>query len=197
MDRHPRGPAAGGRDQQAAAHGGGARQAADRPAAGGRGGLRRRTAGAGGHLRPRPADRQLPVPRPDGRRQDGAGQGAGGLPVRRRAGDGPHRHERVRREAQRRAPGGRPARLRRLRGGRPAHRGRAAQAVRRGAAGRGREGPPGGLRHPAPGARRRAAHRRAGPDGRLPQRDPDPHLQHRLAVPGGPEPGRRRPSARP
>src|SRR5690606_22270004 len=63
---------------------------------------------------------------------------------------GPRRHVRVQREAQRGPAGRRPARLRRLRGGRPAHRGRAAPPVQRGAAGRGGEGPPGGLRHPAP-----------------------------------------------
>jgi hypothetical protein len=37
---------------------------------------------------PEPADRLVPVPRPDRRRQDRAGQGAGRVPVRRRAGDG-------------------------------------------------------------------------------------------------------------
>ena len=62
-------------------------------------GVRRRTPRPRRHLRPRPADRLVPVPRPDRRRQDRAGQGARRLPVRRRAGDGPHRHERVRREA--------------------------------------------------------------------------------------------------
>ena len=92
----------------------------------------------------------------------------------------------------RRPAGRRAARLRRLRGGRPAHRGRAAPAVHGGAAGRGREGAPGGLRHPAAGARRRPADRRPGPHGRLPQRDPDPDLQPRLAVPGRPDAGRTR-----
>ena len=58
-------------------------------------GLRRGAPGPGGRVRPGPADRLVPVPRPDRRRQDRAGQGAGRLPVRRRAGDGPHRHERV------------------------------------------------------------------------------------------------------
>ena len=53
--------------------------------------------------------------------------------------------------------------------------GQLTEAVRRrpvlgGAARRGREGPPRGLRHPAAGARRRPAHRRPGPHGRLPQR---------------------------
>ena len=49
------------------------------------------------------------------------------------------------------------------------------------AARRGREGAPRGLRRPAAGARRRPAHRRPGPHGRLPQRDPDPDLEPRLA----------------
>ena len=66
-----------------------------------------------------------------------------------------------------------------LRGGRPADRGGAAAAVLRGAARRGGEGPPGGLRHPAPGAGRRPADRRPGPDRGLPQHDPDPHLEPR------------------
>ena len=56
---------------------------------------------------------------------------------------------------------------------------------------------PRGLRHPAAGARRRPPDRRPGPDGRLPQRDPDPDLQPGLAVPGRPDAGRREPSAKP
>ena len=44
----------------------------------------------------------VPLPRPDRRGQDGAGQVARRLPLRRRAGDGPHRHERVLRAARRR-----------------------------------------------------------------------------------------------
>ena len=83
----------------------------------------------------------------------------------------------------------RPARLRRVRGGRPAHRGGAPPAVLGDPARRGGEGPPGRLRRAAAGARRRPAHRRPGPHGRLPQRDPDPHLQPRLV-------GDRRPDAR-
>ena len=59
--------------------------------------------------------------------------------------------------------------LRRLRRGRPADRGRASASLQRRAARRGREGPPGGLRRPAAGARRRSPHRRPGPHGRLPQ----------------------------
>ena len=65
---------------------------------------------------------------PTGRRQDRARPGARRLPVRRRAGDGPHRHERVHGEALRVAPRRRASGLRRLRGGRPAHRGGAPPA---------------------------------------------------------------------
>ena len=94
LDRHPGRPAAGGRDAEAAAHGGGAGQAADRPDRGGPGGLRRRAPLPRGHRRPGPAHRLVPLPRPDRRRQDRTGQGARRLPLRRRAGHGPHRHER-------------------------------------------------------------------------------------------------------
>ena len=93
---------------------------------------------------------------------------------------------RVRREALGGPARRRPARLRRLRRGRPAHRGGEKAPVHRRAARRGREGAPGGLRRPAPGTRRRQADRRPGPHGRLPQRDPDPHLEPGQPVPGRP-----------
>ena len=48
-------------------------------------------------------DGLVPVPRADRRRQDRAGAGARRVPVRRRARDGAHRHERVPGEAHRRA----------------------------------------------------------------------------------------------
>ena len=48
-----------------------------------------------------PPDRRLPLRRPDGRRQDAAGQGAVEMALRRTARTDPHRHERVRRETQR------------------------------------------------------------------------------------------------
>ena len=190
LDRHPDRPAARGRDRQAAADGGHHRRAAGRPAGRGRGRLRRRTTQPGRDLRPQPPDRLLPVPRPDRRRQDRAGQVAGRLPLRRRARDRAHRHERVLREALGLPAGRRPSRLRRLRRGRPAHRGRAASALQRGAARRGREGAPGGLRHPAAGARRRPADRRPGPHRRLPQHAADPDQQPGLGLPRRPDPGR-------
>ena len=77
---------------------------------------------------PQPAERLVPVPRPDRRGQDRAVQGAGRVPVRHRGGDGAHRHVRVHGEALRGAPDRRAAGLCRLRGGRLPDRGRAPQA---------------------------------------------------------------------
>ena len=154
-------------------------------------GQRRRTTLACRDRRPQPAHRLVPLPRADRHRQDRAGQVAGRLPLRRRARDRAHRHERVRREALGLPSRRSPARLRRLRRGRPADRGRAPASLQRRAARRGREGPPGGLRHPAAGARRRSPHRRPGPHGRLPQHAADPDLQPGLQLPGRPDAGAR------
>jgi ATP-dependent Clp protease ATP-binding subunit ClpB len=63
---------------------------------------------------PQPAARELPVPRPDRRRQDRAHQGARRLPVRRRQRHGPHRHERIHGKARGIAPDRRAAGLCRL-----------------------------------------------------------------------------------
>ena len=52
-----------------------------------------RCAGPGRRGRPGSSHRFLPVPGPDRRGQDRAGQGAGRVPVRRRAGHDPDRHE--------------------------------------------------------------------------------------------------------
>ncbi len=103
----------------------------DRPGRGGRGGLERAAPLTRRALGPEPADRQLPLPRPDRRRQDRARPGPGRVHVRLRAGDDPDRHVRVHGEALRRAADRRPARLRRLRGGRPAHRGSPPPPLRR------------------------------------------------------------------
>ena len=113
-----------------------------------------------------------------------------GLPVRRRARDGPHRHERVHGEVRRVAPRRGASRLRRLRGGRPADRGRPAAAVPGDPAGRDREGAPGRVQRPAPGPRRRAAHRQPGPHGGLQEHRRDHDQQHRQPA----DPGVRRPA---
>ena len=138
------------------------------------------------------AARQLPVPRPDRRRQDRAGARARRVPVRRRAGDGPHRHVGVPGEAHRVAHDRRAARLRRLRRGRPADRSGAAPAVRGRAVRRDREGAPRGAERPAPAARRRPADRRQGPHGRLQE-----HRRHHDVEPRqrSSSPSARRPKA--
>ena len=122
---------------------------------------------------------------PDRRRQDRAGARARRVPVRRRARDGAHRHERVPGAAHGLAPGRRAARLRRLRGGRAADRGGPAPAVQRDPARRDREGAPRRVQRPAAAAGRRPAHRRPGPDGRLPEHDRDHDVEPRLGVSSG------------
>ena len=118
LDRHPGRPDDGGRARETSRHG---RRAAPRGDRSGRGNRRgvgrsppvtRRTAG------PQPPARQLPVPRPDRRRQDRADQGARPLPVRRSRRDGSPRHERVHGEALGQPPDRRAAGLCRLRRGR-------------------------------------------------------------------------------
>ena len=152
--------------------------------------VRRARAGPQGSA---PTHRLVPVPGPDGRRQDRARPGARPVHVRRRPGDGPDRHERVHGEVRGLAAGRRPARLRRLRGGRPADRGRPAAAVPGRAARRDREGAPGRVQRPAPGARRRAAHGLAGPHGRLQEHRRDHDQQRRQ--PADPVVRRRSPTA--
>ena len=108
-----------------------------------------------------------------------AGPGA----VRLRGQHGAARHVRVPGAPHRQPADGRTARLRRLRGGRPADRGRAPQALLGGPVRRDREGPPGRVQHAAADPRRRAADRRAGAHGQLPQHGDHHDLEHRLAVP--------------
>ena len=73
LDGHPRQPADGGRDRQAHPHGGAAPRPGRRPGRGHRGRVRRGPAGTGRAQGPAPADRLVPVPRADRRRQDRAG----------------------------------------------------------------------------------------------------------------------------
>ena len=163
-------------------HGGGAAQARHRP------GRRdhRRVEGdpprTRRHQGPEAPDRLVHLPRPVGRGEDGARPHARRVPVRRRGRDDPDRHVGVHGEA-RRVPARRLAsRLHRLRRRRPAHGVRAPQAVLGRPLRRDREGAPGRLQHPPADPRGREAHRLAGPEGRLPQRDRDHDVEHRLGV---------------
>ena len=194
LDRRAGRQDARGRAREAPPHGGGDRQARRRAARGGRGRL------DGGAARPRrpagpePADRLVHVPRPDRRRQDRADQGARGLPVRRRDGADPHRHVGVHGEALRRPPHRRASGLRRLRGRRGADRGGAPPALPGHPVRRDREGAPRRVQRAPAGARRRPAHRRPGPHGRLPQHADRHDLEPRLRVPREPARGRRTPT---
>ena len=158
------------------------RQARRRPGRGGDGGFDRGAPRARRPAGPQPADRLVHVPRADRRRQDRADQGARLVPVRRRDRDGAHRHVRVHGEALGRAPDRRAARLCRLRGRRRADRGGAPAPLSGRAVRRDREGASGRVQRPAAGARRRAADRRPGPHGRLPQRADRDDLEPRLRV---------------
>ena len=186
LDRHPGRPDDGGRARQAPAHGGQLAHPRRRPGGCAQGRGQRGAARARRAAGPEPADRLVPVPGADRRRQDRAVQGDRRLPVRRRPGHGPHRHvgvhgEALRGPADRRAPG-----LCRLRGGRCADRGGPPPALPGDPVRRGREGAPGRVQRPAAGAGRRAADRRPGPHGRLPQHHDRADLEPGLGVSGGP-----------
>ncbi len=153
LDGHPRAEDDAGRDGEARGPGGEAARARGGPGRGRVLGGRRHPPQPRRALRPRPPHRLVFVPGPHGRGQDGVGEGAGRVPVRQRARHGAHRHVRVHGEVFRPAPHRRASGVRGLRRGRPADRGRAPQAVLRGAAGRDREGAPGRVQHPVAGAR--------------------------------------------
>ena len=129
-----------GRGRQAAAHGAGAPSPRGQPGAGHVGGVARHPPLAGRAEEPEPSDRQLHVPRADGRRQDRAGARAGQLPVRQRQRADPLRHVRVHGEALGVEAHRIASRLRRARRGRPADREGPAESVLRRAARRNREG---------------------------------------------------------
>ena len=182
LDRRPGGQDARGRSRQAAQDGGAAREA-----------RRRARRGRQGHRPSRPprtrrpprsgqAHRQLPLPRAERRRQDRARQGAGGVPLRRRARAHPPRHERVHGAPHGAAPDRRAAGLRRQRSGRLPHRGRASPSLLGAALRRGREGAPRRVQPLAAGARRRSPHRRTRSHRGLLQHRRDHDQQHRIAA---------------
>ena len=164
-----------------------------RPGGGGAGRLGR---GAPRALRPpgsEPAHRLVHLPRPHRRGEDRDRARARRVPLRRRARHGAPRHVRVHGEAHRLAAHRRAPGLRRLRGGRAAHRGGAAPALRGDPLRRDREGAPRRLQRAPPDPRRRPAHRRPGPHGRLPEHRRHHDLEHRLAG----DPAARRPARAP
>ena len=127
------------------------------------------------------ADRQLPVLRPDRRRQDRGGAAAGQLHGHRAD---PLRHVGIHGAALGLAADRRAAGLCRLRPGRPADRRDRPASACGAAAGRDREGASGSVQHPAAGDGSREADRPQRQDGRFPQRHPDHDHQCRRLRPG-------------
>src|SRR2546425_1120178 len=120
VDGHPGHATARGRDAEAPPDGAAARSARGRP---GGGDPSRRQRAAAGSLPPfgSPHSHALgPPPRADGRRQDRDGARARRVPLRRRAGDDPHRHVRVQGAPHGGSSHRRAARIYRVRRGRPA-----------------------------------------------------------------------------
>ncbi len=156
-----------GRAGEAATHGRAAATARGRSGRRARGGVRGGAPGARRPARPGSPDRLVHLPGTHRRRQDRDGARTRAVPVRRRARDGADRHERVRRAALGVAADRRAAGLRRLRRGRCAHRSRAPAPLQRAAVRRDREGAPRGVQRLPADSRRRPAHRRSGPHGRL------------------------------
>ena len=165
------------------------RQARRRPGRSRAGGLDRGAPRARRPAGSEPADRLVHVPGADRRRQDRADQGARRVSVRRRDRADPHRHVGIHGEALGRAADRRAAGLCRLRRGRRAHRSGAAAALSGDPVRRDREGAPGRVQRAAAGARRRAADRRAGPHGRLPQHADRDDVESRRRISGEPARG--------
>src|SRR5450756_2375077 len=170
VDGRPRLEDGRGRDPEAPEDGRAAEAACHRA---GRGCRRRRGRGAPSprrHEGPEAPHRLVPVPRPDGRRQDGARARPRRVPLRRRERDGPPRHVRIPGEAHRLAHDRSASRIHRARRRRPAHGGGPAPALRGRPLRRDREGAPRRVVRPPAGARRRPSHGWEGPHRRLQER---------------------------
>ena len=146
---------------------------------------RRRAPGVqGGARRSASADGGFPVRGAQRRGEDRDRARGGRPPLRRGPVHGHDQHERVPGEAHGQPADRLPARLRRVRGGRGAHRGRAAAALLRRPARRGREGRPRrdepllpGLRQ-GDALRRRGARHRLQEHGALPDQQPGDRRDH-------------------
>ena len=186
LDAHPRQPDAREREGPAAEDGGAPLRARGRPGRGDRRGEQRHPPRARRPAGPGPADRLVHVPRPDRRRQDRTRPRAGRVPLRHRAGDGPHRHVRVHGEAHRLAADRRAAGLRRLRRGRPAHRSGPPPPVFGDPLRRDREGAQQRLQRAPSGARRGPPDRRPRAHGGFQEHADHHDQQHRQPPdPGG------------
>ena len=174
---------AGGRAGQADQHGGAAARARGGPGSRGRGHRQRGSPRARGLAGSQPAHRLVHFLGADRRGEDRIGARPGRLPLRRRNPCRAHRHVGVHGKAQRLAPAGGASRLRRLRRRRPAHRGRAPAALFGGALRRNREGAQRRVQRVPATARRRAADRRSGSHGRLPQHGHHHDLQRGQQAP--------------
>ncbi len=179
VDGHPGHEDPPDRVREARAHGGRAPQAHRRPGRRHRGDQPGDPAEPRGPEGPAPADRLVHLLRAHRRREDRAGEGARGVPVRRPGGADPSRHERVHGEVLRVAAHRRASGLRRLRGLGRAHQGGASASVLGRPPRRDREGASGRVQHPPAGARRGPPHRQLRAGDRLQEHGPDHDVEPR------------------
>ena len=132
------------------------------------------------------ADWLVHLPGTDRRGQDRAGASAGGVPVRRRARDDPHRHVGVHGEALGVAADRRASGICGLRRGRTADGSGAPASVFGGAVRRNREGASRCVQRLSADHGRWPADRRQGPRGRFQEHDPHHDVEHRVDVFAGP-----------
>ena len=119
----------------------------------------------------------------DGRGQNRNRPRAGRVPLRRRAGYGPYRHERVHGKTRRGSPHRCASGLRRVRRRRPAHGGHTEKALRSSPVRRDREGAPGCLQHPLAGDGRRTVDRLQGPHRGFQKHGTDHDVEPRRGIP--------------
>ncbi len=163
VDRHSRQPHAGGRGEEARPHGRPSARARGRPGCRAQRGGQRHSPFARRTERSQAPHRVIHIFGTDGRGQNRNRPRAGRIPLRRRAGPGAHRHERVHGKTCRGSLDRRASGIRGLRRGRPVDRGHPSPALRGDPVRRDRKGAPRCLQRAASGDGRRPADRRQGP----------------------------------
>ena len=128
------------------------------------------------------ADRFIHLPRTDRRGQNRNRPRARRVPLRRRAGHGPHRHERVHGKTCRGSPHRCASGLRGLRRGRSTDGGHSEKALRSHPLRRNRKGASGCLQHPLAGDGRRAPDRLQRPHRRLQEHGADHDVEPRRGI---------------